>query len=91
MKCAWKETVGFDCLMCGFQRSFQLLLEGDIVASFKMYPPLIPFLFVTVFTILHLIFKFKNGHRIILISFSIAVALMILNFCFKWYHGTIFH
>lgn len=91
MKCLWKETFGFDCLMCGFQRSFIHLIQGDVIASFKMYPPLIPLLFVVVFTFMHLLFKFKNGHQLIVVTFSLSVLLMIVNFGFKWYHGTIFH
>ena len=91
MICAWKETFGFDCLMCGFQRSFSLLFEGEFIASIKMYPPLIPLLFVVVFAFMHLLFKFKNGHRLIVITFSLSALLMAVNFGVKWYHGTIFH
>lgn len=46
LPCAYKEIFGIDCPTCGAQRSLALLLEGDIIESFKMYPPLIPVLFL---------------------------------------------
>lgn len=44
LPCAYKELFGIDCPTCGAQRSFVLLLEGDLPGSFFMYPPLIPVL-----------------------------------------------
>lgn len=42
LPCAFKTLFGIDCPICGFQRSFLLLLQGRFADSFKMYPPLIP-------------------------------------------------
>lgn len=91
MNCSWKEIFGFDCFMCGFQRSFSLLFQGELFASIKMYPPLIPLLFVVVLTFIHFFAPFKNGHRLIVIGFSFSALVMIVNFGVKWYTGAIFH
>lgn len=89
--CSWKEQFGIDCLSCGAQRSFIELIGGDLLESILLFPALIPFLGLVVFTILHFIFKFKHGARVILVLFSICVFLMILNFVIKLMNGSAFH
>jgi|APEBP8051072974_1049382.scaffolds.fasta_scaffold01740_4 Protein of unknown function (DUF2752). len=41
LPCPIKHFTGVDCLGCGIQRSLKLLFEFNIIDSFKMYPPLI--------------------------------------------------
>jgi Protein of unknown function (DUF2752) len=36
--CLSKTLFGVECLGCGFQRSFLLLLNGEFAAAFEMYP-----------------------------------------------------
>lgn len=36
--CLSKTLFGVECLGCGFQRAFLLLLRGDFAAAFGMYP-----------------------------------------------------
>ncbi|TNE98245.1 MAG: DUF2752 domain-containing protein [Bacteroidetes bacterium] len=90
LPCSWKETFGFECLSCGTQRSFLLLIQGDLWGSLMMFPALLPMLFLVIFVPLHLKFKFKNGARIILVSFSLSALLMILNYGIKLSNGTVF-
>ena len=84
-ECHWKSTYGIDCFGCGFQRALNLLLEGELVASFKMYPALLPIIITFVFTILHLKFKFKNGAKFIVIFFSSSVGIMLIAYFYKLY------
>ncbi len=81
--CSFKKYLGVDCLGCGFQRSFQLLLEGQFIESIKMFPALLPLLITIIYLILHLKFKFNSGARTIVILFSLSAALMIANFIIK--------
>lgn len=90
LSCSWKESFGFDCFFCGIQRSFFLLCQGDIIGSLAVYPALLPFLFVVVFTGLHLFFKFKNGSRLIIISFSFAAFVMVIHLLIKIIDGSAF-
>ena len=38
LPCLNKKLFGLECMGCGFQRSFVLLLNGEFVDAFKMYP-----------------------------------------------------
>lgn len=89
LPCAWKSMLGIDCFLCGSQRSFIDLLHGDFISSFKMYPPLLPLLFVFLFTLSHLVFKFRFGASMIVKSFSFSVVFILLNYGYKLYTGDI--
>ena len=65
------------------QRAFIAILKGDFVQSFNYNASLLPFLTTIVFTILHLIFSYKNGARAIIVLFSFTVAIMLVQFIIK--------
>ena len=46
LPCVYKKLFGVDCPACGGQRSFSLLMEGNFLDSFLIYPPLLPVLFL---------------------------------------------
>lgn len=81
--CPIKQQVGIDCLGCGFQRSFILLLKGDWYGSWKMYPALVPMLLMFLFLPIHVKFKIKNGHKILLALFILSSFLCVANFMLK--------
>jgi len=83
LDCYWKKHFGIECFGCGFQRSIELLFEGRLVESLQMFPATIPLLFTFGFTIAHLLFKYKNGAKMIIILFSISAVLMLGNFIWK--------
>ena len=85
LECHWKSTFGIECPGCGFQRSIQLLLEGNIWESIVQYPATLPLLFTFIYTFLHLFLKFKSGAKIIVISFSITAFLMLANYIYKFF------
>ena len=72
-----------DCLGCGAQRSFFELMQGNFLESLTLFPALIPLLFTFVFVVLHLVFKFKHGARVLIISFSLSAFIMAFNFILK--------
>jgi len=55
-------------------------MEGSFWESIKLFPATIPILLVFLYTGAHLIFKYKNGARNIVILFSSSVALMLGSF-----------
>jgi hypothetical protein len=81
--CIYHKYLGIDCPGCGFQRSLIYLLKGDLVASLKTFPALIPILVMLSYLILHLIFKFKKGHRVLLWLFILSSILIVSNYIFK--------
>jgi hypothetical protein len=85
ISCPIKKNLGFDCLGCGFQRSFHELLKGNFDESFRLYPALIPMIILFLFTFLHLTFKFKNGAKIIIWLFAFTSIVMIISYVIKIY------
>ena len=81
--CSWKSSTGYDCPGCGFQRGLIAFLEGNLYESVVLYPPLIPLLTLWLFTISHLLFKFKKGGQIIIWLFIFCALLMLINFVVK--------
>jgi len=78
--CPYKKYFGINCFGCGMQRSLIALLKGNFIASFKLYPALIPMILLFVFLVAHLVFKFKNGAKWLKYQFIFVVAIVLINF-----------
>lgn len=78
--CHWKSTFGVSCPGCGFQRSIDLLFQGEFWESFLRFPATLALLITALLTIIHLIYKLRRGPRMIVFSFAISVGLMAFNF-----------
>ncbi len=87
LTCGIKKLTGIDCPGCGIQRSFLKLIHGEFLESLELFPALLPFLMLMTYTLLHLKFMFKNGHKVILILFFSTVSLTILNFTLGFLSG----
>lgn len=83
LPCYYKKFLGIECLGCGMQSAFILLLKGEFFESFKTYPALFPVLFLIGYLILHLVFQFRNGARVIKFSFIFTLTIMIINYLVK--------
>ena len=83
LDCLWSKYLNMQCPGCGMQRSIIFLLEGDLKSSLIIFPALIPTMILIFYLILHLIFKFKTGHKWILLMFIINVSIMIINYVIK--------
>ena len=83
LSCSWKEGFGVECLGCGLQRSLILLLKGDFIGAFKMYPPVYTLILMFVYLGLHLKFDFNKGSRVLLYLFILNVIIMIINYIVK--------
>ena len=83
--CLSKTLFGIECLGCGFQRSFLMLLQGDYSGSFKMYPALLTtFLFLGILG-LNFIDTNRNYKKLIMISAFVNSVFMIGGYFFKHY------
>lgn len=89
LTCPIKACTGVDCPGCGMQRSVIQLLDGDVAGSIEMHPAGIPMLFLILFLILHLIFDFKHGAKILTYTFMLSTALTLINYIYKIYSGTL--
>jgi hypothetical protein len=83
LPCLWKQTFNIDCMGCGMQRSISLILSGDLVAAFYMYPAIYSLIALFSFLVLHLKFQFKNGHRIIFGLFLLNISIIVISFIIK--------
>lgn len=80
LPCFYKHFLGLECIGCGMQTAFILLLKGEFIESLKTYPALLPIVFLIAFLILHLIFKFKYGASILKYTFIFTVAIMVVSY-----------
>jgi hypothetical protein len=81
--CYFKQVIGADCPGCGIQRSLLFLLQGKISDSILMYPALIPMIFMFLFLVIHLIFKFRAGGTFLMYNFILVVGIMTFNYIGK--------
>ena len=83
LPCLNKQLFGVDCLGCGIQRSFVLLIKGEFSEAFKMYPAIYTLILLGMFSLIHLKKKFKNGRRIILTLAIINVVIIVTSYIIK--------
>ncbi len=76
LPCFYKKYLGFECPGCGMQRAFIEILRGNFLESLKIYPALLPTIFLLTFLILHLIFKFEKGAFVLKISFIFTASII---------------
>ncbi len=81
--CFWKKYFEVECMGCGLQRSMHLLWKGELIDSIVLFPAGIPLLLTFIFLFYHLLFKPKNGAKIITVLFIITATIMIVSFIFK--------
>ncbi len=81
--CMNKKLFGFDCLGCGTQRAFSLLLKGDLAGAFHMFPAIYTTLLLFGFIALHLIDKNRNYHKVIIGLAITNAVIMIISYIYK--------
>jgi hypothetical protein len=81
--CFYKKYFGMDCPGCGMQRAFIQLLKGNIWESLKLYPALLPTIFLVIYLILHIIFDFKKGASVVKYSFILTAIIVMINYFAK--------
>ena len=83
LSCVYKKYLGVECPGCGMQRAFYYLIRGEFIESLKMFPALIPLMVMLVYLVLHVFFKFKNGHKILMYLFIFNTAIIVINYIIK--------
>ncbi|MFE3848767.1 DUF2752 domain-containing protein [Flavobacterium sp. LB3P45] len=83
--CLSKTFFGVECLGCGFQRGLFLLLKGNFVAAFQMYPAIYTTLLFLGIVSLNFFDK-KTNYKNLLIGVAIINGLfMIVGYLHKHY------
>lgn len=83
LPCLSKKLFGIDCLGCGIQRSFILILKGEFVAAFYMYPAIYTMLLFFAFIGISFIDKSRNYHKIIMFLGTVTAIVMVVSYLYK--------
>lgn len=83
LPCLTKKLLGFDCPGCGLQRSVVFLLEGDLVASFYIYPALFPMILLFIFMGVKYLVPIKFENTITLGLLLLTVITILTHFILK--------
>lgn len=83
LTCPSKKWLAIDCPGCGLQRSLLALLKGDMVLSWKLYPPTMFIIITMVMLVLHLVFQFRRGAALLKTLFIITVFIIAANYIYK--------
>ncbi|SHH49145.1 DUF2752 domain-containing protein [Winogradskyella jejuensis] len=83
LPCLNKSLFGFDCMGCGLQRSLNLILQGEFLAAFYMYPTIYPLLSLFAVIGINIFKKIKYFNKIITILAIVTVATIMVSFIIK--------
>lgn len=81
--CMNKKLFGIECLGCGTQRALALLLKGDFVGAFEMFPAIYTLLLFLGSVGLHFIDKKRNYSKPIIFLGVTNGIIMVVSFIFK--------
>jgi hypothetical protein len=83
LPCITKNLFGFECLGCGSQRALSLLLHGEFISAFKMYPSI--YTLITLFLLIGINYfvKFKNDSKIISILAIVSISIILVSYIYK--------
>lgn len=83
LPCLSKTLFGVECLGCGFQRAFVLVIKGDFTAAFQMYPAIYSSLLFIV-TLAWYVFDKSTFTKKLLLATGITNGIfMIVGYAFK--------
>ncbi len=86
LPCLNKKYLGFECMGCGLQRSVALILKGEFVDAFFMYPAIYPLFFLFSFLIVNQFISFKYANKSIIFLAILTVSTMIISYVIKLLH-----
>lgn len=83
LPCMNKKYLGFECMGCGIQRSIALILRGEFVDAFYMYPAIYPLVLLFSLLILNQFISIKYANKSIIILAILTVATIIVSYIIK--------
>ena len=81
--CLNKKLFGFECMGCGLQRSISLIIHGDFIAAFYMYPAIYSLIALFCCISINIFFKFKHATKLINSLAIVTISIIIINFIIK--------
>ncbi|WP_418262644.1 DUF2752 domain-containing protein [Flavobacterium faecale] len=83
LPCFSKILFNFECLGCGFQRAFLLLLQGQFKAAFEMYPAIYTCCCYLFYLGIHYFYKKLSSEQTILQLSIINLFIMMTGYYIK--------
>ncbi|WP_420574314.1 DUF2752 domain-containing protein [Kordia sp.] len=83
LPCYTKQYFGIDCFGCGIQRSLALILQGEFVEAFKMYPAIYTLILLFGVIGVNIFYKFNYAQRLIRDLAIISFVIIAINFIIK--------
>ncbi|WP_363322586.1 DUF2752 domain-containing protein [uncultured Dokdonia sp.] len=86
LPCLNKKYFGYECMGCGIQRSVALLLKGEFIDAFYMYPGIYPLIGLLGFLIANHFFSIKYANKTIIFLAILTVSTIIISYLIKITH-----
>ena len=83
LPCMNKKLFGIECFGCGTQRSLMLLLKGDFVGAFNMFPAIFTTLLFFIVLALHFIDKSRNYQKAIIGLVITNAVIMVVSYFYR--------
>ena len=87
LPCLTKKYLGFDCMGCGIQRSVALLLKGEFIEAFYMYPGIYPLIAFLGFIVLNRFFTIRYANKAIIFLAILTISTIVINYVIKISHS----
>ena len=83
LPCLNKKYLGFECMGCGIQRSAALLLKGEFIDAFYMYPGTYPLIALLGFLLVNQFITIKYANKTIIFLAILTVSTIIVSYLIK--------
>ena len=83
LPCMNKKLFGIECFGCGTQRSLMLLVKGDFIGAFNMFPAIFTTLLFFIVLALHFIDKFRNYQKAIIGLAITNAVIMVVSYFYR--------
>lgn len=82
--CLNREILGVECPGCGLQRAAALLIQGEFIAAFVMYPAIYTLILLLSFLVADSFIGFRHANKISIGLMFATVLLILTNFLLKF-------
>lgn len=83
LPCMNKKLFGIECFGCGTQRSLMLLIKGDFIGAFNMFPAIFTTLLFFIVLALHFIDKSRNYQKAIIGLAITNAVIMVVSYFYR--------
>ena len=83
LPCLNKQMFGIECPGCGIQRSFVLLVKGDFVGAFHMYPAIYTLILLGILLILGKRLRLPKRRTILYSLTAVNVVIIVTSYLHK--------